>query len=577
MTSMASHAPKIWMNVTTSANWHRAVVGIVRVERELARELSLLLSSDEFGLCIFQDGKFIPYEGSPVSTPSRPLQPVRHNNRHVTFPRSTSFEPSLRNLKSRAQELPAANTPAHTPTNTSTTFERGIRHGDTLVSVGLDWDYPYINQFQFLKERMGVKIVTCCYDLIPVLFPQYCVGSVSSQFKDYFTKLSWASSLILCISKQSRADYQKLAKMIGAPEADTIVMPLGDNVPDMVMEIDDQSTVDDAPVDALSAEILRAMERPFILFVSTIERRKNHEVLYRAYHLLARAGHGSRLPRLVFVGMPGWGVSDLLNDIEFDPVTQDLIIQLNHVTDHELNLLYERAYFCVYPSLYEGWGLPVGEALARGKAVIASAEGSIPEVGGNLVTYLDPWSPKAWAEEILALVDDPKRVQAMELAVRNGYQIRTWKDTAEAVKAALDRLRIVPPASTTLYPGYDLETKVGTPWGEEIRSGGAAGLLTFGPHRSLAPGRYDVCITIDKFEGDAGKIHISLRSGKGQKEHGAIKITLNQTECLIETHIFPVTLRDFVEDYEIYSEISSGTFVSIKQIDIRHIQYGMEK
>ena len=104
------------------------------------------------------------------------------------------------------------------------------------------------------------------------------------------------------------------------------------------------------------APVQAATKQPFILFVSTIERRKNHEVLYRAYHLLARQGTIESLPKLVFVGMPGWGVGDLLKEIELDPLTRGMIIQLHHVSDGELSYLYKKALFCVFPSLYEGVG-----------------------------------------------------------------------------------------------------------------------------------------------------------------------------------------------------------------------------
>ena len=72
-----------------------------------------------------------------------------------------------------------------------------------------------------------------------------------------------------------------------------------------------------------------------------------------------------------------------MKDIELDPLTRGLIIQLNHVTDGELSHLYKKAPFCCVPVVIRRLGPPVGEALAMGKAVIASGEGSLPEVGGD--------------------------------------------------------------------------------------------------------------------------------------------------------------------------------------------------
>lgn len=562
------------MNVTTSARWTRAAVGIVRVERELSYALAALFDRDDFGLCTFESGEFVEYD--PETDPPATKAVLQH---HVTaatprsFPKSSTFEASFRWRQSAksvgnsssmlAKALPKTRRPLDSGKLAHP--KRQIEFGDIIISVGLDWDHPYTNQFYKLSKERGIKIVTCCYDLIPVLFPQYCVGSVSSQFKDYFTKLSWASSLILCISERSRQDYQNLVKAIGAPEVETLVMPLGDHIP-VAATTSDSATIDEEV--EISHDVARAGEKPFILFVSTIERRKNHEVLYRAYHLLARSGHSDRLPRLIFVGMPGWGVNDLLKDIEFDPLTRDLIIQLNHVSDRDLAWLYKNAYFCAFPSLYEGWGLPVGEALACGKAVIASAEGSIPEVGGDLVTYLDPWNPKAWAEEILSLVDHPNRVATMEAAVQECYTPRTWHDTARVVRSGLDNLRVVEPVAITLLPGHQLETKVGVAWGEGIRSNGLAGLLTRGPSHWLPPGTFEIKIHLDEFVGEQGHIVVAFRSLGGKREHASSTIPIHGKEYLGQTHSFELTLLDQIEGYEIFTEVSSGVYVSIERIDI---------
>lgn len=563
MSTPRRRKPKVWMNVTTSANWHRPVVGIVRVEREICQELGALYGPDDFGLCIFEGNEFVPFKGTarlPRRSEAGPLL-WPDKSRHV--PRSSTFDPVLgvaRRSHGRTESKPSAS--IGEAVNPGSSSSR-MAFGDVIVSVGLDWDHPYVDSFHTLKTEMGMKIVTCCYDLIPVVRPQYCVDHVARKFADYFTKISWASSTILCISERSRDDYREFARRIGAPEVETLVIPLGDNV----RKGSDGTNITDV---IISEQVSRVAREPFILFVSTIERRKNHEVLYRAYHLLTQEGHGKRLPRLVFVGMPGWGVGDLLKDIELDPLTRGLIVQLNHVTDTELNHLYEKASFCVYPSLYEGWGLPVGEALAYGKAVLASPEASIPEVGGDLVTYLDAWNPRAWANEILDLINRPERVQAMEKAVRQGYQARTWHDTAQVVSAALDKLRELQGVEVILYPGYDLYTEIGMPCGETIRSTGAAGTLTRGPYRMLPAGTYIVAIALDKLEGSAGNVCCTLRSGEGSKEHGAIKIEFDENEHsnLVAT-ITGVRLDSQISDYEICIEITENLLVAISSVEIR--------
>lgn len=476
--------PTVWMNVTTSVSWARPPVGIVRVEREVAAGLSRLYGA-RFRLCIWSDDRFVTWmepsaDGArevpdgPVSLPppvsnagvlpwmfplvsrreafhaigqgllsltpgrlrpfvNRMLYRLRWRisavvNRPLILRWRQSFAEREARVK-LAKFLPSKIEGAQGLASDkdaiaiASIFERG----DVLVSVGLDWDRPYYKQFYALREDAGVRVVSCCYDLIPVLFPQYCVGEVASLFTSYFLDVADGSDLVLCISRQSERDFIGLMNRTGGARPKTHVFPLGDNVPAGKCE-------------GVSEDVSRLCREPFLLFVSTIERRKNHEVLYRAYHLLASQGKAKLLPKLVFVGMQGWGVNDLMKDIELDPSTKGLIVRLNHVTDSELSALYQHAMACLYPSLYEGWGLPVGEALAMGKPVLCSDRGSLPEVGGDLVCYVDPWQPQAWAENIWKLVTDEPGRMAEELRIRQHYVPRTWHEAAESIKQAIDSL-----------------------------------------------------------------------------------------------------------------------------------------
>lgn len=462
------HEPTIWMNVTTSVNWGRPPVGIVRVERSLCAELERIYGA-RFKRCVWEDGDFViwdqPEQIAPVSS-SAPS--VETNSSAPQFQWIFPLVPKKQALKLVAQGLlslapnrirPWVNQclssikinlgpwivprrgklkllyhklcnrvvskvePPRDPLVIGGIFSRG----DILISVGLDWDRSFYKSFYFLRKDKGLKVVTCCYDLIPVLYPQYCVGEVAHVFTSYFLEIADGSDLILCISRQSEKDLVNLLNATGGPRTKTQVFPLGDNVP--------RSSGQE-----ISEEMKAIMGSPFVLFVSSIERRKNHEVLYKAYHLLCEAGYRENLPKLVFVGMQGWGVADLMNDIRLDPLTRDLILQLNHVTDDELYALYQSSLFCVFPSFYEGWGLPVAEALAMGKAVIASAQGSLPEVGGDLVQYVDPWNTRDWAEALLKMSTDEVWRSEWESKIMSSYNVRSWVDAAKVVSEAIEQI-----------------------------------------------------------------------------------------------------------------------------------------
>jgi glycosyltransferase involved in cell wall biosynthesis len=95
--------------------------------------------------------------------------------------------------------------------------------------------------------------------------------------------------------------------------------------------------------------------------------------------------------------------------------------------------LYEHALFCVFPSLYEGWGLPVAEALALGKPVICSDRGPLPEVGGNLVEYIDPWDLPGWVDAIERLWLDEDRRQSMAERIVREYVRDDWSVAAHSL------------------------------------------------------------------------------------------------------------------------------------------------
>lgn len=544
----AARQPRIWMNVTTSANWTRPPVGIVRVEQEVCRELAALYG-DRFETCVFKDGKFESTKAKPAAVVVDMVWP----DPSFDFPALTSLEVA-----------PPPHRPVIVAPEPVEPDGPIFAYGDVLISIGLDWDQGGLAQaFYELKSKLGVHVVCCCYDLIPILFPQYCVGDVSAHFKQYFTNISWAASLMLCISKQTERDYLQLAHDIALPKVPTTVIPLGNNMPEE----------GDLVADAVS-ELVR---KPYILFVSTIERRKNHEVLYRAYHLLCRAGHGDILPKLVFVGMAGWGVGDFMKDLELDPLTRDHIVQLNHVNDAELRLLYEKCTLFAYPSLYEGWGLPVAEVLAFGRPVLASDRGSIPEVGGDLVEYIDPWSASDWAERILHAVRNPKWIADRAARIRKEYKPRAWSQTAKVIKDAIDRLPDNRRRSVTVEPGYDMSTMGGLHYGARLLSQDDCWILSHGPYIGLPAGRISVVIFVDLLKGKPCKAKFSLQHAAGTKVLTQKELRFDGVQKLGEKIEFNFDLAEDIADFEVIVDPGPNLKISINQIIINNNLVGDAK
>jgi glycosyltransferase involved in cell wall biosynthesis len=546
------NSPRIWMNVTTSVHWNRPPVGIVRVEQELFKSLSAYLG-ERLTPCVLSNGKFVRYRGpiagSGSDEESGPdAESIVWPDPSYDFPTSSTMElitappVAKRSFQRRAKSMQAA------------TDE--VQFGDVLLSVGLDWDWEQqrIDSILYnLKTKKDVKVITCCYDLIPVLFPQYCVGDVAAKFKEYFTNLTWSSSAMLCISRRSQEDYKTLAAELGMPEIPTRVMLLGNKLPD--------------PGEDVSDQVRELCSGRFILFVSTIERRKNHEVIYKALHILSERGELHKDLKIVFVGMPGWGVGDLLKDIELDPHTQGHIVQLSHANDAELHMLYEHCEFFVYPSLYEGWGLPVAEALAFGKFVIASDRGAIPEVGGNLVEYVDPWSPSAWAEALRKYFAEPEVVRRRSDRIRREYHPVQWDEAASTVMELIDSLRGNRVDRLSFEPGYEMQTIAGACYGSRIVSTGAPGILAYGPYQPLPAGPVRVTADIEMIGDEAGELRFKFSANGGklvlQEEKRKLSPLRRKT-----TLRFDVSIAQPIEDFEIVVICPEDLMVSLNQVQI---------
>lgn len=459
---------KIWLDVTTILAWNRPAVGIIRVEVECAR-FALEQRSDTVLFCRYDRGQGYlavasntvheaidritrGHQGEQGQTGGRPgVKPPLEKRLGGLVSRLASFMPdgargrTLQYVGSKreaagavisaARELRRALRAWRNSSSVSPVPETIARRDlpncpfeadDVYVTLGLDWDQKDLPIVFELKAARGFKTVFCCYDVIPVKFPHLCVGDVAAVFARYFSDLAWCADEIMCISECSKRDLLNLLRTLGAPTPEATVFRLGSNI-----AIPDGKGVSD--------HIEKTVGDRFILFVSTIERRKNHETLYRAYARLVDQGE-TNLPKLIFVGMPGWGVADFLTDVRLDPRVQGLIENLHNVSDSDLAWLYQNALFTVFPSLYEGWGLAVAESLAAGKFCLASDQGSIPEVGGNLVEYLDPWSVPLWAERLKWYFDNPAALKNAEERIRKEFQPPRWDAAAAKVFERAERL-----------------------------------------------------------------------------------------------------------------------------------------
>jgi glycosyltransferase involved in cell wall biosynthesis len=169
------------------------------------------------------------------------------------------------------------------------------------------------------------------------------------------------------------------------------------------------------------------LSHPYILTVGVLEPRKNHILLFEVLRRLREQGEGAHL---IIIGRHGWRWKSPLEQPEFRSL-QPFVRILADVPDEDLAEFYNRAAVFAYPSLYEGFGLPILEAMACGAPVVSSNTSSLPEVGGDAALFADPHDAEGFTAQVLRVLRDPAlRARMVEAGLRRTRQF-SWRRTAE--------------------------------------------------------------------------------------------------------------------------------------------------
>ena len=337
---------------------------------------------------------------------------------------------SLRALRDLVGLVRQPRRPAQAAPVALTTDAVAVQSGDSYLVLGAPWSVPgFPEHLRALKDRHGVVVTLLLYDLIPVRNPGWVTQYAAMLFDGWLRPTLPLCDRLMAISRHTANDVEAFAREEGIVLPGRVaVIPVGTGFT------------------ALGAAEIPGAGRPaglprpgsYVLFVSTMERRKNHVLLFRVWRrLLEEVRTGRRtpgsVPDLVFAGRVGWMVLDLLAQLENTAWLNGRIRMVRDPSDAELRALYDGCLFTVLPSLSEGWGLPVTESLAAGKPCLAANTSALPEAGGTLCRYFDPADTGAAAKAVAEVLDTPGRVAAWEAEVRDGFRPTPWADTATAV------------------------------------------------------------------------------------------------------------------------------------------------
>lgn len=277
-------------------------------------------------------------------------------------------------------------------------------------------------------NRFGAKktnLISTVHDLSPILFPDLHTQQSRTRFERQIGYVQEQADLIIAVSEHTKCD---VINTLGISAERIRVVHNAPN-PNCRL-VHDDGMIDQA------LQRYGIPEQGYILHVGTLEPRKNLVRLIDAYAALL--GHfGDELPHLVLAGGKGWLYEAIFRRVEHLGLERKIIFT-GFVADEDLPLLFNGAMFFVYPSLYEGFGIPVLEAMACGLPVITSNISSLPEVAGDAGVLVDPMDTEALSAAMITLLEDAEQRVDLRSAGLARAALFSWQRTARETLAAYE-------------------------------------------------------------------------------------------------------------------------------------------
>jgi glycosyltransferase involved in cell wall biosynthesis len=302
--------------------------------------------------------------------------------------------------------------PRHLSRETARLFWTGAEVEDSLGKP----DIVHANNFWCPVQLVASRLIYTFYDMGFVVNPAWTTESNRVGCLDGVFRAAVAADWVVAISEASRAHYLSLFPHF--PEERTRVIYPCSRFADPSVEGKRPNALKDIPVGG------------YWLNVGTIEPRKNQRRLAEAYARYLALG-GAPMP-LVLSGGKGWLMEDFQRHLSELGIT-DRIVMTGYVSDEELIWLYRNCYANLYPSLFEGFGLPVLEGMQFGAPTIASRSTSIPEVAGDAAILLAPEDTEGWANAMLELAANKTERDLLISAARTQASRFDWRRSAASL------------------------------------------------------------------------------------------------------------------------------------------------
>lgn len=295
-----------------------------------------------------------------------------------------------------------------------------LKSGGNLVIVGSSWmqNSAYLSRVRQFANLHSLKISMMMHDMTPSLFPEWFPEGYSKPWcSNCAEAISFCDQLIV-YSESTRRDVTAFANSNDIRVPSFAKVRLADEI----------GIFSDGENYEVSSRLQRWRNKPFVIAIGSIHPRKNYQLLIDVWAAL-QEDMKDACPDLLIVGSVAWGGTDVARTIKENPRVNKCIHLLSNIEDGDLDWLYKNSLLTVYPSLYEGWGLPIGESLANGKICIASKLSSMLEIAPDLTDLIDPLDRRQWVARVKHYALSSTSRSAREKQIKENYRTTSWENT----------------------------------------------------------------------------------------------------------------------------------------------------
>lgn len=282
---------------------------------------------------------------------------------------------------------------------------------------------------RLFQEKRVAKFITI-HDLIPLVCPEYC-NSPSTEYMKIILASIKPDTFVTCDSEATKRDFLDCMPFFDTERVSVVYLAAGSHF---------YCCNDEYLINIIRRKYGIPAESSYFLALSTLQPRKNFERIIKSFVNLVKQEHLQDLYLLV-VGAEGWNYERIYKEVEAAGELTEKIILTGYVPDEDLAPLYSGAIAFLYPSLYEGFGLPPLEAMQCGTPVITSNNSSLPEVVGDAAIMVDPKDDEALCQAMLEIcINESLREKLAVLSLQRAKLFdwgKTTKETLSTYKKAL--------------------------------------------------------------------------------------------------------------------------------------------